>query len=96
MQYLFLLVGIVRHDQHRLGLAGVQIVELDAARELPFGRQFDRILVDAPCSGTGTLARHPEIRWRLRAEQLPEFHRLQAEMLASAMKPSELTAFTDE
>jgi 16S rRNA (cytosine967-C5)-methyltransferase len=64
----------------------VEIVEVDAARELPFGRRFDRILVDAPCSGTGTLARHPEIRWRLRAEQLSEFHRLQVEILASAIK----------
>lgn len=70
----------------RLGLAGVRVVELDAARELPFGQQFDRILVDAPCSGTGTLARHPEIRWRLRPEQLPEFHRLQVGILASAIK----------
>jgi 16S rRNA (cytosine967-C5)-methyltransferase len=76
----------MRNQFARLGLEGVQIVELDAARELPFGRQFDRILVDAPCSGTGTLARHPEIRWRLRAEQLPEFHRLQVEILASAIK----------
>jgi 16S rRNA (cytosine967-C5)-methyltransferase len=76
----------MRNQFARLGLVGVRIVELDGARELPFGRQFDRILVDAPCSGTGTLARHPEIRWRLRAEQLPEFHRLQVEILASAVK----------
>ena len=76
----------MRNQFERLGLAGVQIVELDATRDLPFGRQFDRILVDAPCSGTGTLARHPEIRWRLRPEQLSEFHRLQAEILTSAIK----------
>ncbi len=47
---------------------------------------FDRILVDAPCSGTGTLARHPEIRWRLRAEQLSEFHSLQTRLLKSAIE----------
>jgi 16S rRNA (cytosine967-C5)-methyltransferase len=70
----------------RLGLDGVQIVELDAERDLPFDRQFDRILVDAPCSGTGTLARHPEIRWRLRREQLSGFHQLQVGILASAIK----------
>ncbi|MFZ1008021.1 MAG: antitermination protein NusB, partial [Candidatus Sulfotelmatobacter sp.] len=52
----------------------------------PFARPFDRILVDAPCSGTGTLARHPEIRWRLHAEQFPEFHALQVAMLSSALK----------
>lgn len=76
----------MRNQFERLGLAGVHTVELDATRELPFGRQFSRILVDAPCSGTGTLARHPEIRWRLRPEQLSEFHRLQAEILTSAIK----------
>ena len=76
----------MRNQFSRLGLDGVQIVELDATRDLPFGRQFDRILVDAPCSGTGTLARHPEIRWRLRPEQLSEFHQLQVGILASAIK----------
>jgi 16S rRNA (cytosine967-C5)-methyltransferase len=76
----------MRNQFERLDLDGVQIVELDAERELPFGPQFDRILVDAPCSGTGTLARHPEIRWRLRPEQLSEFYQLQAGILASAIK----------
>jgi 16S rRNA (cytosine967-C5)-methyltransferase len=76
----------MRNQFERLNLRGVQIVELDATRELPFNLRFDRILVDAPCSGTGTLARHPEIRWRLRLEQLSEFHQLQVEILASAIK----------
>ncbi len=76
----------MRGQLERLRLERVQIVELDAQRALPFGRQFDRILVDAPCSGTGTLARHPEIRWRLRAEQLPEFHELQVGILVSAIE----------
>ncbi len=76
----------MRIQFERLALPDVRIVELDAAHALPFGKQFDRILVDAPCSGTGTLARHPEIRWRLRPEQLSEFHKLQVEMLSSALK----------
>ena len=70
----------------RLDLGDVKLVELDAEQPLPFGEKFDRILVDAPCSGTGTLARHPEIRWRLKREQLAEFHQLQARMLRNALK----------
>ncbi|HXQ26757.1 MAG TPA: 16S rRNA (cytosine(967)-C(5))-methyltransferase RsmB [Candidatus Acidoferrales bacterium] len=69
----------------RLGLPSVHLVVLDAAQPLPFRNQFDRILVDAPCSGTGTLARHPEIRWRLRAEQLADFHQLQRGLLQTAI-----------
>jgi 16S rRNA (cytosine967-C5)-methyltransferase len=75
----------MRAQFERLHLAEIQIVELDAERQLPFRGNFDRILVDAPCSGTGTLARHPEIRWRLRPEQLGELHRLQVTILASAL-----------
>jgi 16S rRNA (cytosine967-C5)-methyltransferase len=45
-------------------------VVLDASEQLPFVRTFDRILIDAPCSGTGTLARNPEIKWRLTEQDL--------------------------
>lgn len=76
----------MRAQFERLHLDRVSMVELDAEKPLPFARKFDRILVDAPCSGTGTLARHPEIRWRLRPEQLAEFHRLQVAILASALE----------
>jgi 16S rRNA (cytosine967-C5)-methyltransferase len=68
------------------GPSGISLVELDAERPLPFRAQFDKILVDAPCSGTGTLARHPEIRWRLKPEQLAEFHGLQVAILTSALE----------
>jgi 16S rRNA (cytosine967-C5)-methyltransferase len=75
----------MREQFKRLGLTKVQLVELDGEQPLPFGIRFDRILVDAPCSGTGTLARHPEIRWRLRPEQLAEFHELQRRLLENAI-----------
>ncbi len=61
-------------------------VALDATRPLPFGERFDRILVDAPCSGTGTLARNPEIRWRLRAEDLPALAEKQKLLLVQALE----------
>jgi 16S rRNA (cytosine967-C5)-methyltransferase len=69
----------------RLGFATAHLLALDATQPLPFAHTFDRILVDAPCSGTGTLARHPEIRWRLHPNQLTEFHDLQAQLLRNAL-----------
>lgn len=74
----------MREQFKRLGLRKVMLVELDATQPSPFEGKFQRILVDAPCSGTGTLARHPEIRWRLKPEQLNELHQLQVAMLANA------------
>ena len=53
-----------------LATESVDLVSLDAETALPFQRTFDRILVDAPCSGTGTLARNPEIKWRLRPRDI--------------------------
>jgi len=65
--------------------AAVRIVRLDATQELPFRRVFDRILVDAPCSGTGTLGRNPEIKWRLSLEDLDRLPVIQAGILANAL-----------
>ena len=48
-------------------------------------QKFDRVLVDAPCSGTGTLARNPEIKWRLKAEDISRLQGYQLEILSSAM-----------
>jgi 16S rRNA (cytosine967-C5)-methyltransferase len=62
------------------------LVALDARRPLPFRVRFDRILLDVPCSGTGTLARNPEIRWRLKPEDLADLHQRQARLLANAME----------
>ncbi len=56
--------------------------ELDVLEGLP--REFPSVLVDAPCSGTGTLRRHPEIRWRLNAQDVDDLASLQLRMLESA------------
>ncbi|HLW81022.1 MAG TPA: 16S rRNA (cytosine(967)-C(5))-methyltransferase RsmB [Candidatus Acidoferrales bacterium] len=76
---------VMRERLHATGTNNVSLVILDGTSDLPFGRRFDRILVDAPCSGTGTLARNPEIRWRLRAEDLAELRVCQVKLLASAL-----------
>ncbi|MFB3828584.1 MAG: transcription antitermination factor NusB [Bryobacteraceae bacterium] len=64
--------------------AGADLVVLDGTRPLPFGRRFERILLDAPCSGTGTLARNPEIKWKLKPEDLPKLQKVQRSLLTQA------------
>ncbi|HLI30602.1 MAG TPA: 16S rRNA (cytosine(967)-C(5))-methyltransferase RsmB [Terriglobia bacterium] len=61
-------------------------VLLDARQPLPFAAHFDRVLVDAPCSGTGTLARNPEIKWRLKPRDLPRLAEMQCEILGCALE----------
>lgn len=60
-------------------------VVLDAAAQLPFSARFDRILVDAPCSGTGTLSRNPEIKWRINSEDIRRFPPIQKAILSRAL-----------
>jgi len=62
----------------------VHVIAADA-RDLPVTAQFDRVLADVPCSGTGTLARNPEIRWRLRPADLDDLHARQVAILSSAL-----------
>ena len=62
----------------------VHVVAADA-RHLPFALAFDRILADVPCSGTGTLARNPEIKWRLKPEDLHDLQSRQVAILKSAL-----------
>jgi 16S rRNA (cytosine967-C5)-methyltransferase len=64
--------------------ANVQVIAADA-RSLPLTACFDRVLADVPCSGTGTLARNPEIKWRLKLEDLADLQSRQLAILQSAM-----------
>jgi 16S rRNA (cytosine967-C5)-methyltransferase len=56
------------------------------ATELPFQAEFDLILCDAPCSGTGTMARNPEIRYRVTVDDFARQHERQVRLLCSAMR----------
>ncbi len=70
-------------NARRLGITTIRTVVADMERP-PFRERFEHVLVDAPCSGTGTLRRHPEIRWRLASEDLPVLAARQSRILAAA------------
>jgi 16S rRNA (cytosine967-C5)-methyltransferase len=56
------------------------------ARRAPFRRRFQVVLLDAPCSATGTIRKNPEIKWRLHESDLASFARVQRELLAAALE----------
>jgi len=64
----------------RWGARNIHLVGADARRP-PFRQPFDSILLDAPCSGLGTLGRHPDIRWRTRTADVDRHAQRQRELL---------------
>ena len=69
------------------GNDSIHVVVHDATCDLPFVEaSFDRVLVDAPCSGTGTLRRNPEIRWRIQPADIAELASKQKRILANAAR----------
>ena len=66
----------------RLGAGSVRVATADAAERRTDG-PFDRVLVDPPCSGLGTLQSRPDLRWRARPEAIEELAVLQARILAA-------------
>ncbi|MEO5858329.1 MAG: 16S rRNA (cytosine(967)-C(5))-methyltransferase RsmB [Pyrinomonadaceae bacterium] len=80
-------VEFLRSNCLSQGLSSVQVVQYDAAVSLPFeDSSFDSVLVDAPCSGTGTIGSNPEIRYSLRREDIDELARKQLSILLNASK----------
>ncbi|MGH9532295.1 MAG: transcription antitermination factor NusB [Terriglobales bacterium] len=69
----------------RAPASNVHVIAADATA-LPLAQEFDRVLADVPCSGTGTLARHPEIKWRLKSEDVEDLHRRQVAILNAALE----------
>lgn len=82
---------LVKENCRRMGIHNVSLVCGDAAEDrAPFHRQFDRVLIDAPCSNTGVLARRAEARWRLKEGDIESLASLQCSILtagAALMKP---------
>lgn len=80
-------IGTIVAAMHLHDLHNINPVLLDAAEQLPFWNgSFDKVLVDAPCSGTGTLRRNPEIRWRLSLADIPALAEQQKRILGMAIK----------
>ena len=64
-------VRLLRDTVRLSGARAIRVLHLDVSGPLPFRQPFDRVLVDAPCSGLGTIRRDPDIRWRRQAADLP-------------------------
>jgi 16S rRNA (cytosine967-C5)-methyltransferase len=80
-------LALIGRAVRRLGFENVTALACDATQtlaELP-GAPFDRILVDAPCSGLGALRRNPDARWRLAPEDPAQLNEVQGALLASAV-----------
>jgi 16S rRNA (cytosine967-C5)-methyltransferase len=77
----------LRFNLERQKLTSVHLVQLDGTDGLPFeDRSFDSILLDAPCSGTGTIRHNPEIRYRLSPESFIRFGKKQLRLLENTSK----------
>ncbi len=78
---------ILRETCERVGAENVKIVAYDAEKSLPFAAEsFDVVLVDAPCSGSGTIRHNPEIRYFLRREDFADLSAKQLIILENASK----------
>ncbi|MGH7833845.1 MAG: 16S rRNA (cytosine(967)-C(5))-methyltransferase RsmB, partial [Candidatus Binatia bacterium] len=78
----------VKENMHRLGITSVRCFAADVTQRLegPLSRPYDRILVDAPCSGLGTLRSHPEARWHRGPEDIERLARLQRKILHNVLR----------
>lgn len=74
-------VDLLARTVRSSGAQCVRVIQADASGALPFGPVFDMVLLDAPCSGLGTLRRDPDIRWRRGPEDLPRLAATQLKML---------------
>jgi 16S rRNA (cytosine967-C5)-methyltransferase len=77
-------LGLVSRAVARIGLGSVAQLAADGRRPPLRDATFDRVLVDAPCSGLGVLRRRPEARWRIEESAVAELAALQRELLTSA------------
>jgi 16S rRNA (cytosine967-C5)-methyltransferase len=79
-------LALLRTTVERAGAANVSIVGHDGRAGLPFGPVFDLVVVDAPCSGLGTLRREPDLKWRRREGDLASLAQAQRQLLDEASR----------
>lgn len=80
-------LSIVEEIAKKTGVEKLELRQLDATESLPFeDEEFDRVLVDAPCSGTGTLRRNPEIRYRITTRDFSKLAEKQERILVNAAR----------
>jgi len=78
-------IGLVAESARRLGLGNVACAAGDGTR-VSFREPFDAVLLDAPCSNTGVIARRPDVRWRLREKDIAGAALLQRRLLENAAR----------
>lgn len=78
-------IRLVEESAKRLGLANIRCVAGDGT-SIAFAEPFDAILLDAPCSNTGVLARRPDVRWRLKESDIAGAVALQRRLLENAAR----------
>lgn len=76
----------IQQNARRLGLTAIKTYTGDSREQPKFHGQADRVLVDAPCSGLGTLHRHADARWRQTPDTLPDLSQLQRDLLTEAAR----------
>lgn len=78
----------LKKDAARIGITSIKTLTCDLSAGLPedLRDSFDHVLIDAPCSGTGTLRRNPEIKWRIKQKDIDKLNSLQKSILANSSK----------
>jgi 16S rRNA (cytosine967-C5)-methyltransferase len=89
--------GMLTRTAQRLHVPNIRVEVADAAERRPEGAVFDRVLVDPPCSGLGTLQARADLRWRVTPKDVREMARTQAAILAAgaaAVRPGGVLVYS--
>jgi 16S rRNA (cytosine967-C5)-methyltransferase len=75
---------VLQGEAERLGVGSVRVLAHDATRRLEGEAPFERVLIDAPCTGTGVIRRRVDLKWRKRREDIARLSAMQEAMLEAA------------